>query len=125
MSFWSLTLYNKHHLFEVNAIGRYSLGTKNKNLRHNPDGSLTLYASATPPGGDHDTNWLPAPAGTFSLHIRCYWAQAPIAPGHPHGRPTRSTRPITEESSSPQRNQARSIIAFLGWRATRPGTARM
>ena len=87
----------------------------------------TLYASATPPGGDHDTNWLPAPAGTFSLYIRCYWAQAPILDRSwtPHGRPTRSTRPITEESSSPQRNQARSIIAFLGWRATRPGTARM
>ena len=30
--FWSLTLYNEHHFFHPNDIGRYSLGTKNKGL---------------------------------------------------------------------------------------------
>src|SRR4029077_13397126 len=44
--FWSLTLYNDVHMFHPNALKRYSLGTKNKTLKYNPDGSLTLYASA-------------------------------------------------------------------------------
>src|SRR5262249_8004653 len=33
--FWSLTLYNEHHFFAPNEINRYSLGTKNKNLKFN------------------------------------------------------------------------------------------
>ena len=64
--FWSLTLYNAEHLFHPNALKRYSLGTKNKNLVHNADGSLTLYAGATSPGKDKENNWLPAPADAFS-----------------------------------------------------------
>jgi hypothetical protein len=43
--FWSLTLYNDVHLFNPNPLGRYSLGTKNKTLRCNSDGSLTLLAA--------------------------------------------------------------------------------
>src|SRR5262249_45497357 len=39
--FWSLTLYNEHHFFAPNALKRYSLGTKNKTLQYNEDGSLT------------------------------------------------------------------------------------
>lgn len=31
--FWSLTLYNDKHLFHANDLKRYSLGTKNKNLK--------------------------------------------------------------------------------------------
>jgi hypothetical protein len=71
--FWSLTLYNDVHLFHPNALKRYSLGTKNKNLKYNADGSLTLYAGVKSPGADKETNWLPAPDGTFSLYIRAYW----------------------------------------------------
>jgi hypothetical protein len=40
--FWSLTLYDAEHLFYPNPLGRYSLGTKNKSLRYDADGSLTL-----------------------------------------------------------------------------------
>jgi hypothetical protein len=79
--FWSLTLYNEHHFFHPNALGRYSLGTKNKNLKRNSDGSLTLYAGTNPPGGDRETNWLPAPAGHFSLYIRAYWGKQAILDG--------------------------------------------
>jgi hypothetical protein len=32
--FWSLTLYNDLHLFNPNPLKRYSLGTKNKNLKY-------------------------------------------------------------------------------------------
>ena len=70
--FWSLTLYNEHHFFAPNALNRFSLGTKNKGLRYNADGSLTLYAGVASPGKDKESNWLPAPDGTFSLYIRCY-----------------------------------------------------
>jgi hypothetical protein len=72
--FWSLTLYNDRHLFNQNPLLRYSLGTKNKTLQYNPDGSLTLYAGATSPGKDKEANWLPAPVGAFSLYLRGYWA---------------------------------------------------
>ena len=47
--FWSLTLYNEHHIFVPNAIKRYPVGTKNKVLKYNPDGSLTIYVQANPP----------------------------------------------------------------------------
>jgi hypothetical protein len=76
--FWSLTLYNEHHIFTPNDLGRYSLGTKNEDMKFNEDGSLTLYAGANPPGGDMDNNWLPAPGETFSLYIRCYWGKEAI-----------------------------------------------
>jgi hypothetical protein len=79
--FWSITIYNKFHLFEVNDLNRYSLGTKNKDLKFNPDGSLTLYAGVQSPGVDLETNWLPAPEGTFSLYIRCYWGEEAIFDG--------------------------------------------
>lgn len=79
--FWSLTLYNEGHFFNVNALNRYSLGTKNKTLQYNADGSLTLYAGEKSPGKDKESNWLPAPDGTFSLYIRTYWPDITILDG--------------------------------------------
>ncbi|BAQ16678.1 DUF1254 domain-containing protein [Methyloceanibacter caenitepidi] len=79
--FWSLTLYNEHHFFSPNKRNRYSLGTKNKNLKRNDDGSLTLYAGLASPGKDKESNWLPAPDGPFSLYIRAYWGKKPILDG--------------------------------------------
>lgn len=71
--FWSLTLYNEHHFYNVNPLNRYSLGSKTPDLQSNPDGSLTLYAGAASPGADKESNWLPAPEAPFSLYIRGYW----------------------------------------------------
>jgi hypothetical protein len=79
--FWSLTLYNDRHFFHPNRLNRFSLGTKNKNLTYNKDGSLTLYFGAKSPGQDKETNWVPAPAGMFSLYIRAYWADNAILDG--------------------------------------------
>jgi hypothetical protein len=79
--FWSLTLYNDMHLFHPNDLKRYSLGTKNKGLTRNADGSLTLYAGAKSPGGHKEPNWLPAPNGRFSLYIRAYWGKEGILDG--------------------------------------------
>ena len=79
--FWSLTIYNKHHIFSPNDLNRYSLGTKNKDLQFNEDGSLTLYVSAELQDKDKITNWLPAPEDTFSLYIRSYWGKEAILDG--------------------------------------------
>ena len=76
--FWSLTLYNEEHFFHPNQLKRYSLGTKNKTLQKNADGSLTLYAGAKSPGKDKESNWLPAPDGLFSLYLRTYWPEKAI-----------------------------------------------
>jgi len=79
--FWSLTLYNEHHFFHSNELKRFSLGTKNKTLKKNADGSLTLYAGAASPGKEKESNWLPAPKGHFSLYIRAYWGKQGILDG--------------------------------------------
>ncbi|NEU09636.1 DUF1254 domain-containing protein [Flavihumibacter sp. R14] len=76
--FWSLTLYNKEHFFSPNELNRYSLGTKNKNLQFDDDGSLTLYVQSTAPEESKKNNWLPAPKEAFSLYIRCYWPDEEI-----------------------------------------------
>jgi hypothetical protein len=76
--FWSLTLYDEEHFFHPNPFNRYSLGTKNKSLKYDADGSLTLYAGAKSPGKDKERNWLPAPASTFSLYLRAYWPEEAI-----------------------------------------------
>jgi hypothetical protein len=80
--FWSLSIYNAHHFFVANAINRFSVGTKNKDLKLNPDGSLTIYVQAeTPIDPVQRANWLPAPAGDFSLYVRAYWPKAEVLDG--------------------------------------------
>ncbi|WP_158938505.1 DUF1254 domain-containing protein [Burkholderia sp. S171] len=79
--FWSLTVYNKEHLFEANKLNRFSLGTKSKSLKYNADGSLTLYFQNESPGAEKETNWVPAPKDVFSLYIRAYWPGPAILDG--------------------------------------------
>ena len=81
--FWSLTLYNQHHFFEPNEIKRYSVGTKNRTLQNNGDGSLTIYVQADAPTDPlQRANWLPAPkAADFSLYLRSYWPKTEIIDG--------------------------------------------
>jgi hypothetical protein len=81
--FWSLTLYNEHHFFAPNPIKRYSVGTKNKDLKISSDGSLTIYVQADEPiDPAQRANWLPAPKDRdFSLYIRAYWPKAEVMDG--------------------------------------------
>ena len=79
--FWSLTLYNEEKFFFPNPLNRFSLGTKNKTLKYAADGSLTLYMGAKSPGQENEANWLPAPAGPFSLILRLYWPEASVLGG--------------------------------------------
>lgn len=79
--FWSLTLYNPEHFFAPNDLGRYSLGTKNRTLRYEPDGSLIFRIQHESPGTEHESNWLPAPRGEFELTIRAYWPRTEVIDG--------------------------------------------
>jgi len=81
--FWSLTLYDAQHFFVPNPVNRYSLGTKNKDLARNADGSLTLYVQPDPPTDPAQrANWLPSPKGAaFSLYVRAYWPDSVILDG--------------------------------------------
>ena len=59
-----------------------TFGTKNKTLKYDPDGSLTIYVQADPPAGDQRANWLPAPKqGDFSLYVRAYWPKVAVIDG--------------------------------------------
>ncbi len=79
--FWSLSLYNPEHFFYPNALNRFALGTKNKDLKYNGDGSLTIYLGNQSPGKEKESNWLPAPTGNFSIWIRSYWPDQAILDG--------------------------------------------
>ncbi|MDM0012032.1 DUF1214 domain-containing protein [Variovorax sp. J22P168] len=80
--FWSLSIYNEHHFFVANEIDRYSVGTKNKDLAFDADGSLTIFVQSDAPADPvQRANWLPAPKGDFSLYVRAYWPKAAAMDG--------------------------------------------
>lgn len=80
--FWSLSIYNEHHFFVANEINRFSVGTKNKGLKPNADGSLTIFVQAAKPSDRKQlANWLPAPEGDFSLYVRAYWPKEETTDG--------------------------------------------
>jgi hypothetical protein len=70
--FWSLTMYDSEYFLVANPINRYSLSSRD-NFKHNQDSSMDLYMPKDPPGGDQQSNWLPAPDGDFILMLRLYW----------------------------------------------------
>ena len=74
-------MYNPEHVFYPNAMNRFALGTKNKTLKYNPDGSLTIYLGHESPGIDKEANWLPAPNGNFSIWLRAYWPDQAVLDG--------------------------------------------
>ena len=74
-------MYNPAHFFYPNALKRYALGTKNKLLKYNDDGDLTIYLGNKSPGKEKESNWLPAPAGNFLIWLRAYWPDKAIRDG--------------------------------------------
>ncbi|MOA14211.1 hypothetical protein D3C78_1342990 [compost metagenome] len=80
--FWSLTVYDANHFFFQNTDKIYSLGTKNKDLKLNPDGSLTIYLQNKRPAGDKATNWIPVPTAKFGLLLRSYWPEETMVNGY-------------------------------------------
>lgn len=79
-AFWSLTMYGQDQFFVANPIDRFAIGDRDK-LKFNPDGSLDLYIQHDDPGADRQSNWLPAPAGPFSMNLRLYLPRASATDG--------------------------------------------
>jgi hypothetical protein len=72
-AFWSLTMYKRDDFLYANQIDRYAVGDREKGLRRNRDGSLTIFVQhARPQRAKARANWLPAPAGSFHLILRLY-----------------------------------------------------
>ena len=67
---WSLTMTTTNNKFVNNSLDRYSVG-KYSGLVPNANGSVTIYIQNTPPAGN-ESNWLPAPSGTFKLWLRVF-----------------------------------------------------
>jgi hypothetical protein len=89
--FWSLTMYDQSFFLVSNPLGRYELGDRSRGLKRNPDGSLDIYLQSTPPHG-HESNWLPAPTGTFEVTLRLYGPGANAVAG------TYAYPPITRDN---------------------------
>ena len=78
--FWSLSMYDDKQHFVANPLDRYNIGSRDK-LAFNADGSLDLYLQSKNPGKDRESNWLPAPAGTFRVILRVYAPKQDVVDG--------------------------------------------
>ena len=89
-AFWSVTMYDGKTQFLIkNPIDRYLINTPMlPSMKKNADGSLTLYIQNKSPGGDRESNWLPAPAGPIYLVMRLYWPKETPPSILPPGRGT-------------------------------------
>jgi hypothetical protein len=79
-AFWSLTLYDADYFFVENALGRYTLGSRDE-LKLNGDGSLDIYIQRHPPPPAQESNWLPAAEEKFILMLRIYWPKETMLDG--------------------------------------------
>ncbi len=86
-AFWSITMYGLpgQHMV-ANPIDRYSIGDRTEGVVYEEDGSLAILVQAESPGPEQEANWLPAPAGPFSLTLRMY-LPAPEALDGPYAPP--------------------------------------
>ena len=82
-AFWSLTMYDGvDRLLVANPLNRYLINSPMlPMLKPDPDGGLTLYIQHDSPGGDKESNWLPAPAGPFQVTMRLYLPEPEVLDG--------------------------------------------
>jgi hypothetical protein len=82
-AFWSLTLYElPASLLSANPLNRYLVNSPMlPSLKRDADGGITLYVQNGSPGGERESNWLPAPKGPFFLVMRLYWPEKPALDG--------------------------------------------
>jgi hypothetical protein len=78
-AFWSLTMGDAQNHFVANPISRYNVSDRS-GLAPNADGSFDIYIQNAAPAG-HESNWLPAPTGNFTLWLRVYMPGATIIDG--------------------------------------------
>jgi len=71
-AFWSVTMYDDEGYLVANAKRRYSIGDRTAGVQRDTDGALTIYIQRASPGVAQKSNWLPAPAGPFTVTLRLY-----------------------------------------------------
>jgi hypothetical protein len=85
-AFWSLTMYERtpdgQSFFTDNPLKRYSIGDRTPGLAKNADGSLDLWIGHDTPGAGREANWLPAPAGPFTMTLRAYLPREALLNGN-------------------------------------------
>jgi hypothetical protein len=89
-AFWSLTMTDVVGYMVKNPINRSSVGSRSS-LAPNADGSIDIYLQRTAPA-DHESNWLPTPAGNFKLMLRAYLPGRAILDGEYHVPPVKRVR---------------------------------
>ncbi|MGB2668354.1 MAG: DUF1214 domain-containing protein [Candidatus Acidiferrum sp.] len=94
-AFWSLTMYDgKSQLLVANQLKRYLLNsTMLKSFKYGTDGSLTFYVRKTSPGVGKESNWLPAPDGSFYSILRIYMPAPEVVNGTWKKPPMQVARP--------------------------------
>ena len=84
-AFWSLTMYERtadgQSFFTQSAINRYAIGDRTPGLKTNGDGSLDIWIGHANPGAERESNWLPAPAGPFTMTLRAYLPKPEVLDG--------------------------------------------
>ena len=78
--FWSLTVYNDKQFFVDNPIDRYAIGDRD-DIAPGPDGSVDILIQHDEPGPHLESNWLPAPTGSFNVILRAYWPEQSVLNG--------------------------------------------
>ncbi|MEX3926981.1 DUF1254 domain-containing protein [Paraburkholderia sp. BR10936] len=76
---WSLSLYGADRYFADNPVRRYAIGDRTHGLQYDEHGGLRIEIQHEAPASQ--TNWLPAPAGSFYLILRFYHPQASFLEG--------------------------------------------
>jgi hypothetical protein len=80
-AFWSITLYDSTFNMAINPYNIHSLGDRDKGMKLDADGGLTIHIQKDPPSEDKRGNWLPAAGGNFHLVLRAYMPKADILEG--------------------------------------------
>jgi hypothetical protein len=79
-AFWSLTMYDHAYHLYANPLQRYALGDRSRGLVKHGSKLTIMLSHAAPKTGR--ANWLPAPAGRFTVTLRLYMPTATaLAPG--------------------------------------------
>jgi len=89
-AFWSLTMTDVQGYMVSNPVNRHSVGDRS-NLVPNADGSTDIHIQSTTASG-HESNWLPAPTGSFKLMLRAYLPGRAILDGDYHLPPVVKVR---------------------------------
>ena len=81
-AFWSITVYDADKLLYANEIDRYVIGSRDlERMQTDPNGALTIDVQHERPAAPRTANWLPCPAGDFTLTFRTYLPRTPIRTG--------------------------------------------